>query len=82
MARQVAIYPELVQRVGKSFKVSSIATWAFDTAKLFNEYYHEVKILDDEDKERLASRLALIEAVRQSLENAMSILCIDVLKEM
>jgi len=82
LARQVAIYPELVQRVGKSFKVSSIATWAFDTAKLFNEYYHEVKILDDEDKERLASRLALIEAVRHSLENAMSILCIDVLKEM
>jgi len=82
LIRALAEYPLVIERAGKTFQVSMIAQWAFDTAKLFAEYYHEVRVLDDEDQNLSAARLALILAVQQTLSNAMQLLGIDVLKEM
>lgn len=82
LVRQLALYPDVVQKVGKSFKVSGLAVYAFELAKLFNEYYHDVHITTDEEKARVQARVALIEAVRQTLENAMDLLGINVLDEM
>lgn len=82
LARALAEYPEVVQRAGATFQVSLIAAWAFETAKLFAEFYHEVKVIDEANKPATQARLALIEAVLQALKNALSLLCIDTVKEM
>lgn len=82
LIRQLADFPEAVQRAGKSFQVSAIAAWAFETAKLFAEYYHQVRILDEKEAEFTPARLALCDAVKSSLENAMSLLGIETLEEM
>ncbi len=84
LVRKIASYPDLIARVSQNFKVSEIATWTFELAKLFNEYYHEVRILggEDQDQDQIQSRLLLAEAVRQNIENAMAMLAIPVLKEM
>ena len=82
LVRALAEFPRVVERAGKQFHVSAIAQWAFDTAKLFAEYYHEVHILDDEDKHATAARLALIEAVQLTLTRALQLLTIEPVKEM
>lgn len=82
LARALAEYPEVVQRAGATFQVSVLAAWAFETAKLFAEFYHAVQVIDESDKVATQSRLALIEAVSQALKNALSLLCIDTVKEM
>lgn len=82
MLRKIADYPGDVTKAGQSFNVALIAQEAFALAKLFAEYYHEVRILEDEDKQRLAARLALLYAVRQTLMNACALLGLDTVKEM
>jgi arginyl-tRNA synthetase len=82
LARKLAIYPAVVEKAGKTYNVAQIATWAFELAKMFSEYYHEVRIAEDEDKLRQASRMALMKAVRQGLTNALTLLGIETLEEM
>jgi len=72
----------VIQKAGQTFNIASIAQWAFDTAKMFAEYYHEVRIVEEEDKVGTSARLALIDAVRQTLDNACEILGMETLKEM
>lgn len=82
LLRAVADFPEVVARAAASFEVSGIAQESFALAKLFAEYYHEVRILDDENRERKGARLALLSAVKQTLTNACDLLGIETVKEM
>ncbi len=82
LIRKLAEFPEVVQKTGKNYQVSTIANWAFDTSKLFAEYYHNTKVIESDDKSGTASRLALCSAVQQSLENALGLLGISSIKEM
>ncbi len=82
LLRKLSEYPEVVERAGLKFHVSSVATWVFELAQLFNEYYHDVRILDDENMDRMRARLALIDAVKVAMQNALKLLNIETLKEM
>lgn len=82
MLRKIADYPADVAKAGATFQVSVIAQEAFALAKIFAEYYHEVRILEDSDKQRKAARLALLYAVRQTLTNACALLGLEPVKEM
>ncbi len=82
LVRKLADLPDVVARAAQSYQVSGVAVWAFETAKLFSEYYHEVKIVNVDDKTLSGARLALVGAVRQGLENAMKILTIEPINEM
>lgn len=81
LVRQLVDFPEVVLNAGTNFEISNIARWAFDTAKIFAEYYHEVRIIDDDDQ-ATAARLALIDSTQKVLIKAMHLLSIDVLEEM
>ncbi|MFA6131017.1 MAG: arginine--tRNA ligase [Patescibacteria group bacterium] len=82
LIRHLARFPDEVQKAGITFQISTIALWAFELAKLFAEYYHEVHVIDEEQKERTAARLMLCDAVRIALENALRLLCIEPIEEM
>ncbi len=82
LARALANYPDVIKTVGHKYKTSLLASWVFETAKILNEYYHTVKILDDDNKDRVAARLALLVAVKKILVNALDLLCIKSLREM
>lgn len=82
MIRHIADLPDIVQQVSQSFNVSRLALWAFEMAKLFSEYYHQVRILDDENVNRVSARLALCDAVAVALKNTLNLLGIEVLEEM
>ena len=51
-----------------------ICAYIYELANEFNHFYHETKILSEQDEARKASYLALLDLVREVLET-----CIDLL---
>ena len=82
LLKMIAKFPDVVQLAGATYRASAVAQYAFELAQEFARYYEAVRILDDNDTNRIAARLGLLDAVRQTLSNAMGTLGIDVLKEM
>lgn len=82
LLKMIAKFPDVVQLAGATYRVSAIAQYAFELAQEFARYYEAVRILDDNDHDRVAARLGLLDAVRQTLSNAMRMLGIQAVKEM
>lgn len=82
LLRMIAKFPDMVQLAGATSRASVIAQYAFELSQEFARYYEAVRILDDNDHDRIAARLGLLDAVKQTLSNAMGTLGIQVLKEM
>lgn len=75
-------FPEVIARAGRSYQVSAIATWLFEAAQLFSEYYHAVRIIDEDDKEGVQARLSFLLSVKSTMEYGLSLLAIEPVKEM
>ncbi|MCK5061678.1 arginine--tRNA ligase [Candidatus Parcubacteria bacterium] len=78
---QVAKYPEIVKRAGKSHDPSGIARYLFELAQEFNDYYHSVSVLKAE-KDIRDARLALLQAIQTVFKNGLGLLGIVTLEEM
>ena len=59
-----------------------ICQYIYSLSNLFNSFYHEVKILSEEDEERKLSYLALILLTKSVLEDCIDILAIKAPKRM
>ena len=79
---KLAGYPEVVASTAHDFKLDRLAEYLFDLAKLFATFYHEVPVLQDENKEVVAARLALCEAVGQVIKNGLWMMGIETIEEM
>lgn len=77
---KLAKFPEAVCLAGANYDPSVIAKYLFELGQEFNDYYHKVRILDDESCR--VPRLKLIKAVSQALENGLRMLGIEVMEEM
>ncbi|MBP9828285.1 arginine--tRNA ligase [Patescibacteria group bacterium] len=82
LAREMARYPGVIQAAAAQYKPSIVAHYAFSLAQIFARYYEEVRILDANELQFASARLALCDAVRQTLENALLSLGIPLVKEM
>ncbi len=78
---KLAKYPEIVASAGKNYNPSELAKYLFELAQELNDYYHAVPVLKAKAEVKLA-RLALITAVRQTLENGLGLLGIEMMEEM
>ena len=54
-----------------------ICAYVYELANQFNHFYHETKILSEEDEGRKASYLALLDLVREVLETSIDVLGFD-----
>lgn len=79
---KIADYPSVVAQAGASYQISAISTWVYEAAKLFAEYYAQVRIADEAHKEMTASRLMLAATLEQAMKNALGLLCIRSVEEM
>ena len=68
------LFPVRIKEGGDSYSPAIVANYAYDLAKEFNQYYHEVSILREEDSATRAGRLSLIKVIADILTKAMSIL--------
>ena len=67
-------YPDKVREAGEAHSPAIIANYAYELAKEFNQYYHDVTILREEDAAVRSQRLLLIGEIASVLVKAMDIL--------
>ena len=71
---EVAKYNDMMQVAYEELAPHKICAYIYDLANAFNRFYHETKILSEEDEERKKSYIALLVLTKEVLES-----CIDVL---
>lgn len=75
-------FPEKVGEAGEAHSPALIANYAYELAKEFNQYYHEVSILKEENLMARSQRLVLIDSIARVLSKAMGILGITLPERM
>ena len=77
LARVVARLPEVVEDAAAAQETQGITTYATELATAFHAFYRDARVVDVDDPERSALRLALVDATRISLANALALLGIS-----
>ncbi|EKD30880.1 MAG: hypothetical protein ACD_77C00459G0010 [uncultured bacterium] len=80
--KMINYFPDKVEEAGSAHSPALIANFAYELAKEFNQYYHEVPILKEEDSLIRAQRLVLINSIAKVLSKAMTILGITLPERM
>ena len=70
-------YWETLEQAANNFDPSGVANYAYQMAKSFHRYYHDVSILRAESEEAMAFRFVLIRKIAMVLELAMEMLGIE-----
>ena len=81
LIKKLSDFPGIVEKASNELRPSVIASYAYELAKQFNEYYHAYNILKEEEKIKNA-RLVLANCARQVLKSSMGLLGIGVLEKM
>lgn len=71
LIQQIAIFPSEIQRAAEEYKPLYIATYVFELAKKFNDFYRTCPVLQAEEPQRSA-RVVLVDATRQVLSNGLA----------
>lgn len=71
---ETAKFNDMIDTVYEEIAPHKICAYIYDVANAFNKFYHETKILSEEDEEKKAGYLALLKLTRRVLET-----CIDLL---
>jgi arginyl-tRNA synthetase len=77
LARVVTRLPEVVEDAAAAQETQGITTYATELATAFHAFYRDARVIDAAAPERSAARLALVDATRISLANALDLLGIS-----
>ena len=80
--KMLNLFPEKIKEGGSAHSPAVVANYAYDLAKEFNQYYHDVSIMREEDEKVRLFRLALIDVIAKVLTKAMGILGIELPERM
>ena len=74
LIQKVADFPATVEDAGRSYSPALIANYAYDLAKLYNQFYHDTPILKEENEGARNLRLLLSAVVARTLKAATALL--------
>jgi arginyl-tRNA synthetase len=77
LSRAVARLPEVVEDAVLAEETQSITAYATELATTFHAFYRDARVVDPDEPEQSARRLALAEATRVTLANALGLLGIS-----
>jgi arginyl-tRNA synthetase len=75
-------YTDMIKLAAKDHNPATIANYVYELAKAYNKFYHEKSILQAENQEAKAFRLALSETTAQIIARGMALLGIEVPERM
>ncbi len=75
---EAARLDDVVEQVVRSLEFSVLAKYAFGLAQMFNAFYHQYPILNEEDADRKRWRAAGVAYVRAQLTRALALMGIEV----
>ncbi|MFA6333693.1 MAG: arginine--tRNA ligase [Methanoregula sp.] len=81
LAKQIAKFPQVIERVVTELRPHILATYARELADTFNTFYHFEPVLKSEGKIR-DRRLTLVKAVQNTLKESLETLGIDAIRSM
>ena len=74
LARALARLPEVVEDAAAARETQGVTSFATDLATTFHGFYRDARVVDPDEPERSRARLALVEAARVTLANALALL--------
>jgi arginyl-tRNA synthetase len=77
LAREVVRLPEVVEDAVAAKETQGITAFATDLATAFHAFYRDARVVDPAEPERSGRRLALVDATRITLANALGLLGIS-----
>ena len=77
LARVVVRYPEVIEDAAAGQETQGVTTYATELATAFHAFYRDAKVVDAADPATSGRRLALVEATRVTLANALGLLGIS-----
>ena len=75
-------YPAAVKKAGEEYSPAIIASYVYDLAKTFNQFYAEVSIMNETDLDKQQFRLSLIKVIAETIFKATALLGISVPTQM
>ncbi|MBI2651285.1 arginine--tRNA ligase [Candidatus Woesearchaeota archaeon] len=79
LIKKLSLFPSIAEKAAVELRLNAIATYTYELAKQFNEFYHTYNILK-EGEELKKARLLLAACVSQTLKNSLNLLGIDVFR--
>jgi arginyl-tRNA synthetase len=77
LARIVARLPEVIEDAATAQETQAVTTYATELATAFHAFYRDARVVDPSAPELSSQRLALVDATRISLANALGLLGIS-----
>ncbi len=75
-------YPQIVTLAAENLSPAQIANYVYELAKEFNQFYHELPILKEEDNDARSFRLELSKFIGHTIKLSLHLLGIDVVERM
>ena len=82
LIQKMSEYGAAVEQAGKDYSPSGIANYCYELTKVFNQFYHDYSILNEEDEQKRQVRLVIARNVAKVIKNGMSLLGIEVPERM
>ncbi|WP_424963859.1 arginine--tRNA ligase [Ekhidna sp.] len=79
---RITEYIKALQEAAKEYSPAVMAQYAYDLAKEYNGFYQEVPIFNEDNKDKLAFRVALSSITAKLIKSSMRLLGIDVPERM
>ncbi len=79
LIKKLSIFPEVIFRAERTMNPSLIANYSYQLAQIFNEFYHDCKVIGSKEE---SFRISLVQSFRQVLSNSLYLLGIETLEEM
>jgi arginyl-tRNA synthetase len=77
LIEQISRFPQTVEQAANEYRPLVMAAYAYDLANTFHSFYHAVNVMQTEDENTKNSRLSLVAAAKQTIENALRLLDIQ-----
>ena len=77
--KKISEFPGIAERAEKSLAPGLIANYAFSLAQIFNEFYHNCKVIGNQEED---FRLRIVKSFRTTMKNCLWLLGIDAIEEM
>ncbi|OIJ11779.1 arginine--tRNA ligase [Anaerobacillus alkalilacustris] len=82
LLKKLGEFPEAVSEAAQKLTPHRISNYVYELAAALHSFYNAEKVLDAEDKEKSAARLALMKAVQQTIKNALTLIGVSAPEKM
>ncbi len=80
LMRHLLDFPDAIAESAERHALNGLALYLYDLAHLANQFYEQIYVLEDENKDRRDARLLLIEIVARTLKDGLKLLGIETLE--